>query len=310
MLPFQRRQLPSLWLFGAALLAFWLYLSGLASTLQLGDASIQGFLLVPTLPTPFYIIMAVVVVSGVGLTLLVSFLHRRRRRPPPEPERQEEETKTPLQVLVMTLASLALLAFVLVWLMRHGSEIQHLFERLRFEVGQLHEWLENAQLLVQQVPSSTTGYALFTIVLVVYGGLALLALWVLLEDRHSGRLRPQVFEDAQTRQVRQAVKAGLRELQEHADPRQAIIACYAQLEHLLEDYGVPAAQHLTPQEYMSTALRGLELPLETFAHLVALFELARYSLHPLQATDRAAAITHLKRLQSHLEGESGYAIPV
>lgn len=310
MTPFQRRQLPSLWLFGAALLAFWLYLSGLVSTLQLGDGSIQGFLLVPTLPTPFYIIMAVVVVSGVGLTLLVSFLHRRRRRPPPEPERQEEATKTPLQVLVTTLASLALLVFVLVWLMRHGSEIQHLFERLRFEVGQIHEWLENAQTLVQQVPSSTTGYALFTIVLVVYGGLALLALWVLFEDRHSGRLRQQLFEDAQTRQVRQAVKAGLRELQEHADPRLAIIACYAQLEHLLEDYGVPAAQHLTPQEYMSTALRGLALPLETFAQLVSLFELARYSLYPLQATDRAAAITYLKRLQSHLEGESGYAIPV
>jgi hypothetical protein len=61
---------------------------------------------------------------------------------------------------------------------------------------------------------------------------------------------------------------------------------------------------------MGTALRGLELPLETFAQLVSLFELARYSLHPLQATDRAAAITYLKRLQSHLEGESGYAIPV
>jgi hypothetical protein len=212
-------------------------------------------------------------------------------------------------VLVTTLAALILFAFLAAWMMRHGSEIQHLFERLRFEVGQVHEWLENAQALVQQVPSSTTGYALFTIVLMVYGGLALLALWVLLEDRHSVRLRQQLFDEPQTRQVRQAVKAGLRELQEHADPRQAIIACYAQLEHLLEDYGVPAAQHLTPQEYMGTALRGLDLPLEIFAQLVSLFELARYSLHPLEDTDRAAAITHLKRLQSHLEGEGVYAIP-
>ena len=41
-------------------------------------------------------------------------------------------------------------------------------------------------------------------------------------------------------------------------PRLAIIACYARLEYLLEDHGVPAYHHLTPQEYMGTAVRGLD----------------------------------------------------
>jgi hypothetical protein len=101
--------------------------------------------------------------------------------------------------------------------------------------------------------------------------------------------------------------AGLRELREHADPRHAIIACYARLEHLLEDYGMPAYHHLTPQEYMRAAVRDLDLPPDALAGLIRLFELARYSLHPLDDGARMAAIAHLERLKVHLEGEEVHA---
>lgn len=104
------------------------------------------------------------------------------------------------------------------------------------------------------------------------------------------------------------MSAGLRELREHTEPRQAIIACYARLEHLLEDHGLPAYHHLTPQEYMGAALRGLDLPLDTFAGLVGLFELARYSLHPLDDASRTTAIAHLERLTTYLESETVHAI--
>jgi Domain of unknown function (DUF4129) len=103
------------------------------------------------------------------------------------------------------------------------------------------------------------------------------------------------------------MQAGLRELHEHTDPRQAIIACYARLEYLLEDHGVPAYHHLTPQEYMGAALRGLDLPHDAFAGLIRLFELARYSLHPLDDAARAAARTHLEQLTAHVEGRALHA---
>jgi hypothetical protein len=103
------------------------------------------------------------------------------------------------------------------------------------------------------------------------------------------------------------MQAGLRELHEHTDPRQAIIACYARLEYLLEDHGMPAYHHLTPQEYMGAALRGLDLPHDAFAGLIRLFELARYSLHPLDDAARAAARAHLERLTAHVEGETVHA---
>ena len=108
------------------------------------------------------------------------------------------------------------------------------------------------------------------------------------------------LDDPRPRQVQRAVAAGLQELRTHTDPRQAIIACYARLEHLLTDYGVPAYEHLTPQEYMGTALQDLDLPTDAFAGLVALFELARYSLHPLDDTARRTAMAYLEQLQTHL----------
>jgi hypothetical protein len=117
----------------------------------------------------------------------------------------------------------------------------------------------------------------------------------------------QSFLERIRAEVRRAMQAGLRDLREHTDPRQAIIACYARLEYLLEDHGVPAYHHLTPQEYMGAALRGLDLPEDAFAGLIRLFELARYSLHPLDEAARAAARAHLERLTAHAEGKAVHA---
>jgi hypothetical protein len=275
--------------------------------MQLGDSGVRGFLLVPALPTPMYLTMLVVVLAAVGLSLLVSILQRRRGPRSPEPQRELEAPKPFWQSLLTTLAWVGLVAVGLNWLIRHGQEVQDFLERIRSEVGAIREALASGTLpLVDQVSSPTAGYTLFVIVVAIYGGIALVALWVLFEDRALGR-GSGIPEDPQLRQVRRAMQAGLRELREHADPRQAIIACYARLEYLLEDHGVPAYQHLTPQEYMGAALRGLDLPHDAFAGLIRLFELARYSLHPLDDAARTAASAHLERLTTHVEGIAGHA---
>jgi hypothetical protein len=289
-------------LLGATFLAVLLYLTGLAATLQFGDAGVRGFLLVPALSTPLYVTMLLVVLTGVGLSLLVSILQRRRGPRSPEPRREPEAPKPFWQSAISTLAWIVLVGVCLNWLIRRGPQVQEFLERIRAEVGAIRESLgAGTQPLVDQVSSSTAGYTLFVMVVVIYGGIALVALWVLFEEQgYAPASTPR--DDPQVRQVRRAMRAGLRELREHADPRQAIIACYGRLEYLLEDHGVPAHHHLTPQEYMGAALRGLDLPLDAFAGLIRLFELARYSLHPLDDVARAAATSHLERLTSHLEG--------
>jgi Domain of unknown function (DUF4129) len=302
MLPGTRRRVIIALLLGATILAVLLYLSGLAATLQFGDAGVRGFLLVPALSTPLYVTMLLVVLAGVGLSLLASILQRRRGPRSPKPPRESEAPKPFWQAAITTLAWLVLVGLGLNWLIRHGPQVQAFLEHIRAEVGAMREILgAGTQPMVDQVSSPTAGYTLFVMVVVIYGGIALVALWVLFEERGYGPASaPQ--DDPHVRQVRRAMQAGLWELREHADPRQAIIACYARLEYLLEDHGVPAYHHLTPQEYMGAALRGLDLPLDAFAGLIRLFELARYSLHPLDDGARAAATSHLERLTSHVEG--------
>jgi hypothetical protein len=289
-------------LLGATFLGVLLYLSGLAATLQFGDAGVRGFLLVPALSTPLYVTMLLVMLAGVGLSLLTSILQRRRGPRSPQPPRETEAPKPFWQSAITMLAWLVLVGLGLNWLIRHGPEVQAFLERIRGEIGAMREILgSGTQPLVDQVSSPTAGYTLFVMVVVIYGGIALVALWVLFEERgYAPGSTPR--DDPQVRQIRRAMQAGLRELREHADPRQAIIACYARLEYLLEDHGVPAYHQLTPQEYMGAVLRGLDLPLDAFAGLIRLFELARYSLHPLDDAARAAATSHLERLTSHLEG--------
>src|SRR5262249_53512503 len=101
MTPFRQRQVMPGLLLGAALLGAMLYLSGLSATLQFGDADLPGVLLVPALPMPLYIVMAVVIVLGIGCTLLASF--RQRRWLSRDQEREPEAVPPPWQALVSTL---------------------------------------------------------------------------------------------------------------------------------------------------------------------------------------------------------------
>src|SRR4029434_8318286 len=189
-------------------------------------------LVAPAVPAPLYIVMAVVVVLGVGCTLLASF-RQRRRRLSHDQEREPEAIKNSWQVLISTLGTLALVLLGLVWLMRHGAEVSQFLERLRLQISMAQELLANTHSLVQQVQSPATGYAMFTMVVLVYGGLGLLGLWILYEGWGKTPFQ-SATDDPHPHQVQRAVAAVLQELRTHIDPRQAIIACYARLEHLLK----------------------------------------------------------------------------
>lgn len=283
------------------------FVFGLSLTLPLGNTNRRGFLLVPALPTPLYIVMGLVVLAGIGLTLLASFLQRRKQPSELPRQRQPEPIKTPWQLMVNTLVSCAVLVLTILWFIRYGIPLFERLEQWRHNLRTAPALLATgSQSLLRQVDSPVTGYALFVTVLVVYGGLAVLALWVLFDSRQPA-IADSRSEDPRSKRVRRAVTAGLRELQHHTDPRRSIIACYARLEHLLEDYGIPAYDHLTPQEYMGAAMQGVDVPLDAFAGLVGLFERARYSLHPLDNTAREQAIRHLQTIKSHLEWEAALA---
>jgi len=289
-------------LLGAAGLSLALYLSGLAATLRLGDISAKGFLLLPKLPTPLYMIMAVVVLACLSITFLHSFL-RRRKSQDDQHIRQPEVIKAPWYARLVTLISMLSVPLMLFWLLRQGSPLREVLQQWRQELA---AWQASPGPPILQVDSPITGYALFIVVVVIYGGIAALGIWVLFDGRFAV-LHAAEGETEDVRRVRRAVTAGLRVLHDYDDPRHAIIACYAQLEHVLEDHGMPSHAALTPQEYMGVALRGIDMPVDAFTGLVSLFERARYSLHPLEEADKQAATAHLEIIKAHLEWESAIA---
>lgn len=288
----------------AACLGLGLYLIGLAITLKIGDSSATGFLLIPDLPTPMYIIMLFVLLACVSITLLNSFLRRRESKEPQHKQLSEAIRQPPYLSVIVSL----LMAAILIWLFRTDSPLQDWLQLWRVELAALRgSFSTDPHTLIEQVHSPIAGYALFIIVIVMYGGLALLGLWTLLDrPRHFGNTLEE--ESIQSRRVQRALLAGLHALQQYDDPRQAIIACYSQLEHLLADHGIPADETLTPQEHMGAALQGIDIPLNAFSGLVELFELARYSLHPLDERAKQTATTHLKTIQAHLQLETALEI--
>ena len=139
----------------------------------------------------------------------------------------------------------------------------------------------------------------------VFGSLAVmaglgalgLALWSALGDR----LDPD-REDADPAMpgapLQTAVEESLDDLRAEGDPRRAIVRCYARFERVAADSGLERRPWLTPTEFMREVLARLPLPRAAVPTLTGLFELARFSHHPLGPSERDRAVDALHEIRS------------
>ncbi len=103
------------------------------------------------------------------------------------------------------------------------------------------------------------------------------------------------------RAAAQAVQAAISELEMGEDVRAAILACYARFCRFLGARGFAAQDALTPRELEDLAVRRLSVSPDSAEALTALFEEARYSVHPLGDPDRERAVQSLERIRADLE---------
>jgi hypothetical protein len=91
--------------------------------------------------------------------------------------------------------------------------------------------------------------------------------------------------------LREAVEESLEDLAGEPDARIAIIRCYRRFERFAAQARVPRAPWQTSSEFVLEALSRLALPRAPVEQLTRLFELARFSDHPLEPAelDRARA---------------------
>jgi hypothetical protein len=97
----------------------------------------------------------------------------------------------------------------------------------------------------------------------------------------------------------------LDDLRAETDPRRAVIAAYARLEHVLAANGVRRGEAETEEEYLGRFLRSLDVSEAGARRLTDLFEWARFSQHPVDVEMKEEAIGALEELRDELRRLSG-----
>jgi Domain of unknown function (DUF4129) len=99
----------------------------------------------------------------------------------------------------------------------------------------------------------------------------------------------------------EVVDESLDDLASEPDARAAIIKCYRRFERVAARARVPRAPWQTPDEFMLAALARLALPRSAVERLTRLFEVARFSDHPLEELERERARLCLEEIRAALE---------
>jgi hypothetical protein len=109
-------------------------------------------------------------------------------------------------------------------------------------------------------------------------------------------LEPSVEEELAT-----VVGETIDDLLREADPRAAVIAAYARMERVLGQGGHPRRPAEAPFEYLSRILLALKVRAGAVRELTELFERAKFSTHPIDASMRERAISALVSVRDDLQ---------
>lgn len=262
-----------------------------------GPAGDPGAKVVIRLPDAVW----VVVLGLLALSTIILFSVQRRRRPTeetlaPSPVAQ----RLPLWAAALVSLLLVVLTWYLVWRYWSGPDGQPI-EKAFAAIAGLLDLLTLPQKPPTSIPSLELAIAalLLLLALAVFAVMVLVAMADRLEKwwtRRDGADRPPAVPETLA-----LIQADLRA---EPDARVAIVRAYGRFERALAAARAPRAAWQTPAEFMRTTLARLPLPAAPVRRLTALFEVARFSTHPLGAEARDAACDSLDEIGPALEEEA------
>ncbi len=86
----------------------------------------------------------------------------------------------------------------------------------------------------------------------------------------------------------------------HGETRNAVVACWVDLEAAAAESGLPRQRAETPTEYVSRVLATWDIDDRALDDLAALYREARFSTHQITESHRERAVTDLDRLHADL----------
>ncbi len=122
---------------------------------------------------------------------------------------------------------------------------------------------------------------------------------VVVRRRRASRAREAVVPDAAAR-VGSGLRQSLADLESERDPRLAVQRAYARMEESLGAIELSRAPDETPTEFTARVLRVLGASAAAASDLTGLFEIARFSDHPMDEDDRRRAIASVRRVEAEV----------
>ncbi|HEX6389826.1 MAG TPA: DUF4129 domain-containing protein [Solirubrobacteraceae bacterium] len=122
---------------------------------------------------------------------------------------------------------------------------------------------------------------------------------VVVRRRRARRAREAVVPDAAAR-VGSGLRRSLADLEFEQDPRLAVQRAYARMEESLGEIELSRAPDETPTEFTARVLRVLGVSAAAASDLTGLFEIARFSDHPMDEDDRRRAIASVRRVEAEV----------
>jgi hypothetical protein len=305
---------PSRYRAGPAVVAgigFVLAIAGTLSTAE-GPPSLDRVASRIAIPLPGWLVAAALAALSVAsLAFLATALPRRRRRKNDDDDfvlYHEPRRIPPLVAVALIVAALmpgALLGGAIFWF---GHENITLTPRPGLSgvmpppsAVPAPPAIPHPELPRRPASPITTGLIGTLALLVGFGSLGFV-LWLRYGDRLMPRLPPDFKELGA--HLGSAIAESLDDLRREGDPRAAIIKTYGQFERVLATASMPRRPWETPLEFMRSVLRRLPLPPAAVDTLTRLFEVARFSEHPLAATDRDDAWRALVAIRAALDHEA------
>jgi hypothetical protein len=246
-------------------------------------------------------VLVVATTLVLALTVIVMLVAARSRRAAEdaeaEPERESFRRTWWGQVLAPVLAMIPLIAIVVLLWMDGG--------RLAGDLLAFGRWLQGGAGAGEGADAPPVvalpwlGWTVGLIALAVALLMLAVALLVLFAERIAAWLAggPEPGDAAGLLEV---VDDGLEDLADEPEPRAAIIAAYRRFERAAARARVSRAPWHTAGEFMREAQRLLPIPATAVERLTWLFELARFSDHPVHAGDRELARACLEEIRAAL----------
>lgn len=252
-----------------------------------------GAAAVPALPDLFYYVIAAIEILGIVALAMLGGLSRRKDDDQLERFQPRAPWWSKALALVLVVALLATIAV----------SIGHLTQPTppSRDAGTLQQSEAEARPSSQSAPSHRGPATSPTLGVIVTGVLLIIVLSLLV----GLALMPRPERDVQPEGLRahliREADAGLVDLESIADPRRAVIACYARMQRAIEAAGIRRRRSDTPVELLRRSLADERLPKGSIARLTDLFQRAKFSSHRIDDAMRRSALLALRHIRAALE---------